>query len=58
MRHKFEWQDDYFGTTVSPSVVKKVRHYIQNQETHHRKKTFAQDYDEFLKACGLDKLKG
>lgn len=49
---KFEWQDDYFGITVSPSVFENVRNYILNQERHHQKKTFSQEYDEFIDACG------
>jgi putative transposase len=51
---KFEWQDEYFAVSVSPSIIGKVRDYILNQETHHRKKTFAQEYEEFIKSCGLD----
>lgn len=47
---KFEWQDDYIALSVSESAVEKVRQYIYNQEEHHQKKTFAQEYDEFLKA--------
>jgi len=51
--HKFEWQDDYMGFSVSLSSLDKVRKYIANQEVHHAKKTFAQEYKEFLKAHGL-----
>jgi putative transposase len=58
IKGKFEWQDDYYATSVSPSVVSKVRNYILNQEIHHRKKTFAQEYEEFLMTCGLSEEKG
>ncbi len=50
---KFEWQDEYIAISVSPSVVDKVRVYIFNQEEHHKKKTFADEYDEFIKASGV-----
>lgn len=45
---KFEWQDKYFAVSVSESIVGKVREYINNQETHHKKKTFQEEYDEFI----------
>ncbi len=45
---RFEWQDEYFAISVSESAVDSVREYIRNQEEHHRKKTFAEEYNEFL----------
>ena len=53
IRHKFEWQDDYIAVSVSESAVEKVRKYIANQEEHHRKKTFAQECEDFLTAYGF-----
>ncbi len=50
---KFEWQDEYIGLSVSESAVGNVRRYIANQEEHHRKKTFIQEYNEFLKTHGF-----
>jgi putative transposase len=55
---KFEWQDDYLAFSVSLSVVNKVRAYIENQEAHHAKKTFSQEYNEFIKAYGFNKNGG
>ncbi len=51
---KFEWQDDYIALSVSQSAIQNVRAYITNQEEHHKKKTFAQEYDEFLKLHGFN----
>ena len=48
-REKFEWQDDYFATGVSESLVPKVREYIINQEYHHQTRTFAEEYDLLIK---------
>lgn len=50
---KFEWQDEYIALSVSESGLDKVRQYIANQEEHHKKKTFVQEYDEFLQLHGL-----
>lgn len=50
---KFEWQDDYFAVSVSESGVNKVREYIKNQEQHHAKKTFQQEYDGFMERYGF-----
>jgi len=54
IKGRFEWQDEYFGVSVSPSIVAKVRYYILNQVAHHKTKTFAQEYEEFIKSCGLE----
>jgi REP element-mobilizing transposase RayT len=48
-RFKFEWQNDYFAVSVSESMIDKVRKYIQNQEQHHLKKTFKEEYDDFMR---------
>ena len=52
---KFEWQDEYIALSVSESVVDKVRLYIDRQEEHHKKRTFSEEYDEFLKLNGFSK---
>ena len=44
----FAWQDGYGGFTVSKSNIRDVVVYIQNQREHHRKKTFQEEYLEFL----------
>lgn len=46
---KFEWADEYFAASVSESQLNKVRAYINNQEQHHKKITFASEYDNFIK---------
>ena len=56
IREKFEWQDEYFAVSVSESAVNKVRDYIKNQEEHHKKKSFQQEYDEFMHKYGFDKF--
>ena len=53
IRGKFEWQDEYIALSVSESAIDKVRAYIANQELHHLKKTFDQEYKEFLAAHGF-----
>ena len=57
MTQKFEWQDDYFAVSVSESGIDKVREYIKNQEEHHAKKTFQQEYDEFMRSYGFELIK-
>lgn len=53
---KITWQDDYFAVSVSESQVEKVEQYIKNQHTHHAKKTFAEEGEEFLRKYGFQKL--
>jgi len=55
IKEKFEWQDEYFAVSVSHSQLSKVREYIRNQEHHHKKKTFAEEYDEFIRKHEFDK---
>ncbi len=56
IKSKFEWQDEYIALSVSYSAVDKVRAYILNQETHHKKKTFAEEYQEFLNAHHFERV--
>jgi putative transposase len=46
---KFSWQDEYFAVSVCESNLARVQDYIRNQEVHHKKKTFQDEYDEFLR---------
>jgi len=48
MRSKFAWQQGYGAFSVSRSNVDEVVRYIANQEEHHRKRTFQEEYLEFL----------
>lgn len=51
----FQWQDSYFAVSVSESAVSRVRNYIKNQEEHHRKKTFNDEYQEFIRKYKFEK---
>ena len=44
----FAWQAGYGAFSVSESNVEAVKAYIQNQEEHHRKVTFQDEYRKFL----------
>jgi REP element-mobilizing transposase RayT len=44
----FAWQAGYGVFAVSESNVETVREYITNQREHHRKKTFQDEYRQFL----------
>jgi putative transposase len=52
----FEWQDEYFAVSVSESNAPRVREYINNQEEHHRLKTFDEEYREFISKYGFKVL--
>jgi REP element-mobilizing transposase RayT len=51
---KFEWQSGFGAFSVSASQVKTAINYIQKQEEHHRKKSFREEYIEFLQAYEID----
>ena len=50
----FYWQRGYGGFSVNPTEVEIVKNYIQNQEEHHKKKTFKEEYLAFLKKYKID----
>ena len=54
-KFKFEWQDAYYAASVSHSQLEKVKEYIDNQEEHHSKKTYQEEFDQFIEKYGLEK---
>jgi putative transposase len=55
---KFEWADEYFAVSVSMSHLRKVREYIKNQEIHHSRRTWEEEYNEFINKYGFQKMMG
>jgi putative transposase len=51
---KFGWQDGYGAFSYSKSHLPRVIRYIQQQEQHHRKQTFIQEYKSFLESFGIE----
>lgn len=54
LNSRFEWQRGYGAFTYSSSHLNKVFNYIKNQEKHHTKKPFRQEYIELLKKFEVD----
>ena len=55
---KFEWADEYYAVLVSEGKLDDVRRYINNQEEHHKKKTFQEECDDFMKHYNFTKFQG
>lgn len=53
-RTRFSWQAGYGAFSYAKSQVPNVVRYIQHQEEHHRKKTFTEEYLDFLKAFEIE----
>ncbi len=51
---KFSWQEGFGAFSYSRSQLDNVIKYILNQEIHHKKKTFREEYVEFLNKFGID----
>jgi putative transposase len=47
-KEKFEWQTQYWAISVSESALHNVREYIKNQEAHHSKISFMEEYNEYM----------
>ena len=50
---QFCWQDGYGAFSVSPSLLNIAINYIRNQEEHHKKQTFQEEYRSILTAQGI-----
>ena len=50
----FAWQEGYGGFTVSPSQRGAVRRYIEQQDEHHRTRTFREEYLELLRLSRVE----
>ncbi len=51
---KFQWQDGYGAFSHSKSQVDSVVKYIRNQEEHHKKTTFLDEYRKMLQDFGVE----
>jgi hypothetical protein len=49
----FAWQEGYAAFTVSASAVAEMRRYIENQEEHHRERSFREELKIMLLRSGL-----
>ena len=50
---EFQWQNGYGAFAVSYSNIEQVKAYIANQESHHRTRTFQDEFRELLTRHGL-----
>lgn len=53
-RSKFAWQEGYGAFSYSQSHLSNVINYIKNQENHHKKITFIDEYKAFLKTFEVE----
>jgi putative transposase len=44
----------YGAFSVSASQIKAVKNYIERQKEHHRRKTFEEEFIQFLEEYGLE----
>jgi putative transposase len=54
LKGKFAWGKGYGAFSISHSDVARVANYIARQEEHHKKRTYAQEYELFVKRYGLE----
>lgn len=52
--HKFSWQSGFGAFSYAQSQIDSVVKYVLNQEEHHKKKTFKEEYLEFLKKFEIE----
>ncbi|MCC5945604.1 MAG: IS200/IS605 family transposase [Bernardetiaceae bacterium] len=51
---KFAWQEGYAAFSYGQSQLPQIIKYIKEQEKHHQKRTFLEEYKEFLKLFEVD----
>ena len=54
IKGKFSWQEGYGAFSYSHSQLDSVYQYILNQEEHHKKKTFREEYVDFLQKFEIE----
>ena len=54
IKEKFSWQEGYGAFSYAKSDLPNVINYIKNQEIHHRKKSFVEEYVELLREFDID----
>lgn len=54
IKGKFSWQEGYGAFSYSKSELPKVIQYIRNQEEHHKKRTFIEEYEDLLKEFEIE----
>ncbi len=53
-KEKFEWQQGFGAFSYSKSQASRVIDYVQNQEVHHRKIRFLEEYKSFLEKFEIE----
>jgi putative transposase len=56
LKYPLQWGSGYYAASVGVSGLNTVRRYIQNQEIHHQKKTFAKECENFMRVYGFDRI--
>jgi putative transposase len=51
---KFHWQNGYGAFSYSRSQIDRVARYIQNQQEHHKKRNFSEEYRKMLQNFAID----
>ena len=54
LKRKFSWQEGYGVFSYAHSQLENVYNYIANQEKHHHKKTFKEEYIDFLQKFDIE----
>lgn len=54
VKGKFSWQEGYGAFSYSHSHIDRVVKYIHNQEEHHTKKSFREEYTELLEKFSIE----
>ena len=49
----FQWQEGFAAFSVSQSNLEKVQEYIRDQEIHHRRMSFAEEWNALLEKYGI-----
>jgi len=54
VKGKFSWQEGYGAFSYAHSQIKQIYNYILNQEEHHHKKTFKEEYLDFMQKFEIE----
>lgn len=52
-QYRFSWQTGFGAFSVSESNLDRIVKYIRNQKDHHKKMSFKEEYDRFIRLYGI-----
>ena len=51
---RFSWQEGFGAFSIGKSEISRIVQYIKDQEVHHHRNSFTEEYEKFLTSYGIE----